>query len=348
MRKLLSLVLALVMICSVTAIAASAANTDAAATAAETATVTLYDMYGEVATTGTYNVGDTITCTMYLNTSLIGTIGSIKANQTYTSANLTLADKYSEKDGLISDMDTMFPVTKKQTVANGKLDGKVAYNASTPLMGEDGFHFDTDESALIVTHYTVTAAGEAEIHNEINTLAVADYHLTRVIVKNIVLDDRFTTAYSLSESTAATGVTVSGNITSFLKDDDVTVTLTGVDNNFTTNTIGINDYNLVNVPAGSYTLTISKKNHVTRDYEITVADADVTQDVKIHPLGDVTGDGKISTADYGKANSHARNKTLLQGYELKCADVIGGDGKVGTADAGRINSAAKGKMSLWT
>ena len=115
-----------------------------------------------------------------------------------------------------------------------------------------------------------------------------------------------------------------------------------------TTTIGINDYNLVNVPAGSYTLTISKKNHVTRDYEITVADADVTQDVKIHPLGDVTGDGKISTADYGKANSHARNKTLLQGYELKCADVIGGDGKVGTADAGRINSAAKGKMSLWT
>ena len=73
----------------------------------------------------------------------------------------------------------------------------------------------------------------------------------------------------------------------------------------------------------------------------------VVQDVKIHLIGDINGDGKVTTIDFVRANSHARGVTLLSGYELKCADVVGTDGKVTTADAIRINAHAKGTSLLW-
>ncbi len=345
MRKFMSLVLALIMLFSVAAVA-SAAETDASPAAAGKATVTLYDIFGNPQDVQEYNVGDTFTCTVFLNTSAIGTIGSLKGNQTYTSSVLSLADAYSDVDGVVSDNVTMFPVTKDQTVANGKLDGKIAYNASTPQMGESGFHFDTDDSVLMCSHFTVTAAGEAEIHNEINTLAVADYYLTRIIMKNVIIDDRFTTKYTLSESTATPdGFTVSGAITSYLRDDDVTVKLMSGDTVVKTVT-GKETYSIEDVEAGDYTLRFSKPDHVTRDYDITVS-ADTVQDAKIHLLGDINGDGKVTTVDFAKANSHARQKAPLTGYELKCADTIGGDNVVTTADAARINSHARNKSFLW-
>ena len=73
----------------------------------------------------------------------------------------------------------------------------------------------------------------------------------------------------------------------------------------------------------------------------------MTQDVKIHLKGDINGDGRVTTIDFVRVNSHARGVTLLSGYELKCADVVGADGKVTTADAIRINAHAKGTSLLW-
>lgn len=106
-------------------------------------------------------------------------------------------------------------------------------------------------------------------------------------------------------------------------------------------------YSFSDVPTGTYTMKVMKQNHVTREYTITVGTEAVTQDVKIHLKGDVNGDGKITTGDSARANSHARNVVLLTGYELQCADVVGTDGTVTTGDAARINAHVKETAKLW-
>ena len=70
-------------------------------------------------------------------------------------------------------------------------------------------------------------------------------------------------------------------------------------------------YTLSGIAAGTYTMKVSKKNHVTREYAITVGTQSVTQNVKIHLKGDINGDGKVNTSDVGRANAHARGKDLL-------------------------------------
>ena len=106
-------------------------------------------------------------------------------------------------------------------------------------------------------------------------------------------------------------------------------------------------YDIPEVAPGTYTMKVMKQNHVTREYTVTVGSSNVVQDVKIHLKGDINGDGKVTTIDFVRVNSHARGVTLLSGYELKCADVVGTDGKVTTADAIRINAHAKGTSLLW-
>lgn len=106
-------------------------------------------------------------------------------------------------------------------------------------------------------------------------------------------------------------------------------------------------YSIANVLPGTYTMKVMKQNHVTREYTVIVGTNPVVQDVKIHLKGDINGDGKITTVDAMRANSHARGVTLLTGYELKCADVVGTDGKITTADAMRINAHARKTALLW-
>lgn len=90
-----------------------------------------------------------------------------------------------------------------------------------------------------------------------------------------------------------------------------------------------------------------KANHVTREYTVTVGSTAVTQNAKIHLLGDINGDGKVTTIDFGRANAHAKGASTLTGYELLCADTVKQDGQVTTADAARINAHAKGASKLW-
>mgnify|MGYP000769286463 FL=1 len=93
-------------------------------------------------------------------------------------------------------------------------------------------------------------------------------------------------------------------------------------------------------------MQVSKKNHVTREYTVTVSGDAVTQDVKIHLMGDINGDGRISIGDINQANLHAKGKKILLGYELACAD-INGDGRVTTSDVNKMNLHNKGKSLLW-
>ena len=161
-----------------------------------------------------------------------------------------------------------------------------------------------------------------------------------------------TVEYSLAVSSG-----LHGQVVSFHDDSDVTVALFAdgsAQPKYTTTVPGGTKvgakytavYDIPDVAAGTYTVRVSKKNHVTREYTITVGAEAVTQDVRIHLKGDINGDGRINTSDVGKVNAHAKGSSLLTDYQFACAD-INGDGKVNTSDVGKINAHARGKSLLW-
>ena len=104
-----------------------------------------------------------------------------------------------------------------------------------------------------------------------------------------------------------------------------------------------------NVATGYYyTLRVSKKNHVTRDYSIYVS-GDMTQDVKICPIGDVDNNGKVNAADAKAAFQHGNEQKLItDDYKIKCADVTSPKNRVNSADAKAIFQHANEQKSLWT
>lgn len=105
-------------------------------------------------------------------------------------------------------------------------------------------------------------------------------------------------------------------------------------------------YTISGIASGTYTMRVMKKNHVTREYTITVGGEAVTQNVKIHLKGDINGDGKITIGDVNRANLQAKGKSKLTLYEFACAD-INGDGKITISDVNRANLHVKGKSLLW-
>ena len=162
-----------------------------------------------------------------------------------------------------------------------------------------------------------------------------------------------TVEYSLAVSSGLRGQAVS-----FLDGSDVSVSLF-VGNStvpkYTTTVPGgtkdssgkyITTYDIPDVDPGTYTMKVSKQNHVTRAYTITVGTAVASQDVKIHLRGDINGDGNVNINDVGKANAHTKGSLLLTGYQFACADA-NGDGTVNINDVGKLNAHAKGKKLLW-
>ena len=146
---------------------------------------------------------------------------------------------------------------------------------------------------------------------------------------------------------------VTGTVTGTIKVSDanseteMTVKAVSYDGTETTVTAtSMGTYTLENLEAGSYTLTISGGKYAERSYEITVTEGENTQDVELNPYGDINGDGKITTADVGMANSHAKGVITLTDYGFACADVKT-DGSISTADVGMINSHAKSVKTLW-
>ena len=105
-------------------------------------------------------------------------------------------------------------------------------------------------------------------------------------------------------------------------------------------------YSIENVAAGTYTLKVSKANHVAREYTVTVADQDLTQDVKIHLIGDIDGNGKINVGDVAKLNGHIKGGSILTDeYQLLCANVNGGSLNMG--DTASLYAHIKGTKKLY-
>ena len=152
--------------------------------------------------------------------------------------------------------------------------------------------------------------------------------------------------------TEIVGYTVSGTATSFNSDtDEVIIQLTesgAAEASYEAVVKGNTaSYSIADVPAGTYTMKVMKKNHDTREYTVTVGSADVTQNVKIHLLGDINGDGSVDMKDWGRMRSHINETNMLtDDYALACADVIK-DGKVDMKDWGRMRSHINEANPLW-
>ena len=361
MRKLLSVLLAVLIVASVTVVSFSAAETG-------TATVTLKSVKGNTVTK-TYAVGETFTTYTYLNASQInsGKIGSLDGTQYYSNSVLELAEDYDPVEGDIFDVETVFPVTKTATVASGHWTeseekpgmGAVYFNAT--IASYSGFKFDADDKALIICKYKVKAAGTATVENAFTTLACSDFDLTRIVNQGVIVNNNFTSPVALSEpaTPVVTGYTVSGVATSYKTNDgvdDVTLKLTGSDNNYTdtvtvtatySGVAAATEYAFANVPAGEYTLSVEKGNHVTREYTVSVS-ADTTQDVKICPIGDVNMNGRVQSNDATKAYKHVQGgaEDQLTDYAFKCADV-NKNGRIQSNDATQIYRQTTGAHNLF-
>lgn len=151
------------------------------------------------------------------------------------------------------------------------------------------------------------------------------------------------------EAAAVTGVTVSGTVKSYGGEtENVTVTLTPENGTPMTTVVTGNSaaYKFENVPAGTYTLKVEKKGHVTREYAIAIASDPVMQDVKVCLLGDVDGNGSVNMVDYIKVRQHAQSVSFLTDYALACADV-NGDGNVNMVDYIKVRQHAQNIALLW-
>jgi hypothetical protein len=69
--------------------------------------------------------------------------------------------------------------------------------------------------------------------------------------------------------------------------------------------------------------------------------------VTLCPIGDASGDGKLTVNDTSRIYAHIKgSSTLSDGYALECADVTG-DGNVNIVDVAKVYSHVKGTSQLW-
>ena len=151
------------------------------------------------------------------------------------------------------------------------------------------------------------------------------------------------------------GYTVSGTITSYLKaEGDITVQLLSgeevaysqVFNTYSGTSTYTTEFSIPAVTDGTYTMRVSKANHVTRDYTITVSGGAVTQDAAIHPIGDVTQDGKVNGKDWNRLYEHVSKVNELEGYALACGEVTN-DTKCNMKDWNRLYEHVTKVDELW-
>ena len=135
---------------------------------------------------------------------------------------------------------------------------------------------------------------------------------------------------------------IEGTIKTPGADAEVTVTVATADGETVAEATAANgEYSISDLEDGEYIVTFAADGYAARSYTAAVAGGSVTLEAEIHLYGDVNGDGEITTADAGMANSHAREVSALEGYDFDVAEVTG-DGEVTTADVGVINATAQG------
>ena len=106
-------------------------------------------------------------------------------------------------------------------------------------------------------------------------------------------------------------------------------------------------YTISGVASGTYTMKVSKKNHVTREYTVSVTTGTKTQNAQIHLLGDVNLDGIVNIKDCSRLFKHVNTTQLLtDAYALKCANT-NRDSTVNIKDCSRLFKHVNTTQLLW-
>ncbi len=187
----------------------------------------------------------------------------------------------------------------------------------------------------------------------VEDLEVGDTITVAGTIKNFYGTIEFNLPYLIQNPTPDVDpvYTVSGTVTTgaagdttleLLKDGEVIATATAV--TVASDKLFDGSYSFENVAAGTYTLKVSKENHVAREYTVTV-EADLTQDAKIHLIGDIDGNGKINVGDVSKLNGHIKGNALTDEYWILCANVNGG--KLNMGDVSVLYAHIKGTKKLY-
>ena len=112
-------------------------------------------------------------------------------------------------------------------------------------------------------------------------------------------------------------------------------------------------YTISGITPGTYTMKVSKKNHVTREYTVSVTTGTKTQNAEIWLHGDVNGDGIRDMTDAvqirrkfnGKTSVFSKGDAGTKAYRLKVANVYT-DSSIDTTDSGQIQRLFNGKSSV--
>ena len=208
-----------------------------------------------------------------------------------------------------------------------------------------------DEDATITWFAVTDVTGNGELMTltfDIAENAKGNYPLTVTYEPEDIVNANWQQVDCIvTDGLIKTGSRIGGNITSFGDAaGEVTIKLLSGSMEIASTVSTDGTYYLDSVSPGTYTLQVSKENHATRTYEITVTDENITQDVTIHLIGDINGDGRLNTMDVSRANAHSKKTSTLTGYDFTCAD-INGDGRVNTMDVSRMNAHAKKSVLLW-
>ena len=184
MKRFISILLAVVMIASLSVIAVSAAG--------DQLTVTVSGMDGKTETKA-FNIGDTFSVYSVLNTKNIcsGYVGSLTGTMAFDQALVGMTNATDEDDVLI-DTAPAFPVLDEFEVANHLVaDEGLYFTCSIAGIGEAAALFDTNKSVLVKLDFVVKAAGETTISTTLRTLAQADATLTRTVEMGVVKNSDF-------------------------------------------------------------------------------------------------------------------------------------------------------------
>ena len=217
----------------------------------------------------------------------------------------------------------------------------------------------TENGSYDYVIYCVCCEEKTELSRETIIIPASGHNYEAVVTPPTQTEQGYTTytcsvcgdTYIDDYTDPVIGSEIGGTVTSFGQESDiVTITLTPKGETvpaYTTTVSGNSaNYTFSGVVSGEYIMTVSKKNHVTRTYDVLVNEENVTSDVKIHLVGDINGDGKVNTLDVARTNAHAKGMTMLSGYEFSCAD-INADNRVNTLDVAKMNAHAKGITTLW-
>lgn len=120
------------------------------------------------------------------------------------------------------------------------------------------------------------------------------------------------------------------------QEDPVTVTVTREGGLSYVSTVSSQTYTVTGIQPGTYIVKVTKAGCVEMSGKLVLESGENTWDVKLSPVGDVSGDCNLNIGDVGKLYAHVRGKSILQdAYVLLCAD-YNADGTVNIGDVVKL------------